>query len=391
MYNKGHKCKTHTMSQSSGAQFKVVKVEQQPSRPQMTTNLKRISSSLFSDGKAENLLQDLLALGDNESTADKKSRRFLIGRRYSSEHNGAVKDLEDGRMLFEILGINEDKNGAAKNSASQSEFFPWDSNAKGNSLHHPSHRIQRLDSFASLRSDQQGRPTSIGSISLSRHNSSALLPKVSSTIGGFQEPNVVQESETFPIIDSSTVSGSEPSITVKDAYWFLDTLEEYHMKSLTEEQRETLKESGLRSKPKHRNAVLFFDDYDFLFNTPEPVSFDEAKFDESKVSDYRTFLIRESVRSVLSAYKLSLLHAPAKSCIWSAMMIRTAFHLRRSGYNNVRIEDQVEGVQHKEASLFLQGYHISRSNFTKLCRSVLKKEVKDLRDSEILAMVNKSA
>jgi hypothetical protein len=210
---------------------------------------------------------------------------------------------------------------------------------------------------------------------------SKVEPKFNSNHKPFQNPEK-SVLEVFPLANPSPNGETEPSITVKDAYWFLDTLEEYHMKSLTEEQQKILHDSKLRIKPKHRNAVLFFDDYEFLFNTKEMITFDEAKFEESKISDTRIYLIRESVKAVLSVFTLSLMHAPAKSCVWSAMMIRTAFHLNRSGYTNVRIDDLVEGVQHKEASLFLQGYHISRSNFTKLCRSVLKREVQSMKETD---------
>mmetsp|Transcript_12291 Transcript_12291/g.34746 ORF Transcript_12291/g.34746 Transcript_12291/m.34746 type:complete len:552 (-) Transcript_12291:216-1871(-) len=173
--------------------------------------------------------------------------------------------------------------------------------------------------------------------------------------------------------------GSAQNISIRDAYWFLDSLESYHVNKLVPMERNTLASSGLRAKPKHRHAVLFWDDYNFVFQYRDFVVFSESAFRSSMSIDPRVFLLHEACKVVLKAYRWSLAHAPAKSCIWSAIMIRTAFHLERSGFSDIKIVDHVEGVQHKEATLYFQGYHISRSNFTKLCRGVLTKLTKSAK------------
>ena len=119
----------------------------------------------------------------------------------------------------------------------------------------------------------------------------------------------------------------------------------------------------------------------------EPLVFDQEEFNASRIPDNRVYLLHEAIKVVLFCYKQSLAHAAAKSCIWSAIMIRCAYHLQESGFSDVRIVDQVEGVQHKEATLVIEGYHISRSNFTKLCRSILKKQIQmyQKREREMLA------
>ncbi|GBG24348.1 Hypothetical Protein FCC1311_005662 [Hondaea fermentalgiana] len=165
-------------------------------------------------------------------------------------------------------------------------------------------------------------------------------------------------------------------LSVKDSFWFLDTLEDYHLSRLGPEDRRYLEGLSLRDKAKHRNAVLFEDDEDFILRRREDkLRFDAQAFQESTCSDSRVYLIQQATLAVMLAYAKSLLHAPAKSCIWSSLMYRVAHHLQRSGFTDVSIAEHVRGVKHKEATLLLQGYHISRSNFSKLCRQLLRKEV----------------
>jgi len=172
-------------------------------------------------------------------------------------------------------------------------------------------------------------------------------------------------------------SGS--NVSVKDATWFLDALENYHLSFLTSAETQLLENSGLRARPKHRNAILFQDDCRFIIQQVNSVLvFDEESFNRSRAKDSRVFLLHSAALEVILAYKQSLMHAPAKSCIWSALMYRVAHFLQRSGFAGIRIEEHVQGVQHKEATLFVQDYHISRSNFTKLCRALLRKHIKQV-------------
>ena len=92
-------------------------------------------------------------------------------------------------------------------------------------------------------------------------------------------------------------------VSVKDAYWFLDVLEKYQLSKLTPQQAETLHNSQLRSKPKHRNAVLFRDDCSFLFNI-DVVEMDdnEAASKSSCAPDPNVSLLHKSIRAIISKY-----------------------------------------------------------------------------------------
>lgn len=174
-------------------------------------------------------------------------------------------------------------------------------------------------------------------------------------------------------------------ITVKDAHWFLDALEGYHKVQLSQEERDELEESGLREKAKHRNAVLFQDDLSFLLRGTERLVFDAQAFSRSSTcnGDRRVFMLHEAAKIVLRAYRRSRDNAPPKSCIWSALMYRLAYFMQKSGIPGVSIVEHVEGVRHKEATLVVQGYHISRSNFTKLARQLLRREADTDADDDI--------
>ncbi|GBG24004.1 Hypothetical Protein FCC1311_002222 [Hondaea fermentalgiana] len=165
-------------------------------------------------------------------------------------------------------------------------------------------------------------------------------------------------------------------MTAKEANWFLDALESYHRDQLTPAERNDLENWALRDKAKHRHAVLFEDDLNFLIRGNQRLLFDATAFSQafSRSStcngDRRVFMLREATKMVLQAYRTSRENAPPKSCIWSALMTRLYRFLVKSNVQNVEIVERVDGVKHKESTLLLQGYHISRSNFTKLARQI---------------------
>jgi len=186
-------------------------------------------------------------------------------------------------------------------------------------------------------------------------------------------PGIVQEHE-----QQQRATPEEPILSSRDALWFLDSLELYHYSLLTRTELRELEQSQLRAKPKHRMAILFQDDRDFLIRGNDVLVYDPAAHTRAvsvsaATRDHRVFLIHEALKIILRAYRRSRENAAPKSCIWSALMYRTAYFLRKSGFQDVMISENVQGVQHREATLFLQGYHISRSNFTKLARQFLKK------------------
>ena len=135
-------------------------------------------------------------------------------------------------------------------------------------------------------------------------------------------------------------------------------------------------ESKLRAKPKHRTAILFQDDARFILSGDALVAHDTAEFarrGESKPNsnfDHRVWLIREACKRVIQAYSLSIENAPMRSCVWSALMHRAEFHLKRCGVQDVDIIES--NNTHKEAMLCVQKHQVSRSNFTKIARQCIE-------------------
>lgn len=164
------------------------------------------------------------------------------------------------------------------------------------------------------------------------------------------------------------------NITSKEAIMFLDALENYHISCLTSEQKEILDKSNFRTKPKHRNAILFADDKEFLFGNIENVRFEPEEYKivvEEGFKDTNHYLLHKAIHKTLNIYKKSRMYATERSCIYSALLYRVAYHLDRSGVKDVHIKEHVPGVLHKEATIFIGDYHLSRSNFTKVVRQMI--------------------
>jgi hypothetical protein len=195
----------------------------------------------------------------------------------------------------------------------------------------------------------------------------------------------------LPFVDAADTAfapSNAEGITTKEAAWFLSSLEEFHMSELSEGERLALMASGLRFKAKHRNAILFPDDVDFLLRWRGPTNLEERAIESAALAeaegsasaqptDRRILIIHTALRDVLEGYRRSRSNAAEKSCIFSALILRVALHLKRCGIRDVVLQETVEGVAHKEATLFVQNYHISRSNFAKIVKEILKRNGED--------------
>mmetsp|Transcript_33698 Transcript_33698/g.54061 ORF Transcript_33698/g.54061 Transcript_33698/m.54061 type:complete len:234 (-) Transcript_33698:596-1297(-) len=162
----------------------------------------------------------------------------------------------------------------------------------------------------------------------------------------------------------------QENLCKKDAYWFLEKLEKHHISNLPKNKLHILEKTNLRSKAKHRNAILFQDDYEFIMNHDINLDREKAQVGDSM----KIYLLHSACKKVITSYHKSIEHAPEKSCIWSALMHRVVYFLKRCNIPDVKIQEQVAGVKHKESTLFIQGYHISRSNVTKLMRQLIRKQ-----------------
>jgi len=146
----------------------------------------------------------------------------------------------------------------------------------------------------------------------------------------------------------------------KDATWFLEILEAYNITTLSEPNRTTLQRSQLRQKIKHQVSILFQDDVDFVIHSKQKLVLDETNPKCSK--NPGKWMIHQACKFLAEQYSDSILAKEDRSCIWSALMERTAFYLQRSGFNNVYIDQS----KRREAAIVLDAYRISRSNFTKV-------------------------
>uniref|UniRef100_A0A7S2RIB1 Uncharacterized protein n=1 Tax=Mucochytrium quahogii TaxID=96639 RepID=A0A7S2RIB1_9STRA len=183
--------------------------------------------------------------------------------------------------------------------------------------------------------------------------------------GHFPEYTLKPGKRQTPRADQSS------DISNQDARWFLSSFEQYNLGNITGEEAKIIQETGLRAKSKHRNAVLFQDDYNFIFKTQASLELpgvEAGRIDKKSKTklDKRKFLIHKAIDVVKVAYKLSIEHAPPKSCIWSAMMNRVAFHMQRSGYPQVTVSPSEKGV---EELLIFDEFRWTRSNFSKLFKA----------------------
>ncbi len=157
-------------------------------------------------------------------------------------------------------------------------------------------------------------------------------------------------------------------ISAKDAIWFLEILEAYNLQTLNQYEREALRASKLRSKNKHQACILFHDDVHFVLESTERLELDmnNTKCQKSPGK----WMIHQSCKFLAREYRESIMVKEDRSFIWSALMDRAAFFLRRSGFGNVFVDQS----RRKEASLILDHYKISRSNFTKIFKRYCYKE-----------------
>jgi len=161
---------------------------------------------------------------------------------------------------------------------------------------------------------------------------------------------------------------SEESLTVHNANWFLNLLENDNLLQLGEHDRSLVVQSTLRVKPKHRTAVLFDDDVRFVLYTEHNLRAPNNGEFGKGCPDVRVWYIRESCKFVVQHFRNSLENAPARSCIWSALMHRAAYHLIQSRIEGIELLEN--NAKTKEACLVVQGHSISRSNFTKIARQL---------------------
>eukprot|EP00516_Mucochytrium_quahogii_P000236 CAMPEP_0203761416 /NCGR_PEP_ID=MMETSP0098-20131031/14506_1 /ASSEMBLY_ACC=CAM_ASM_000208 /TAXON_ID=96639 /ORGANISM=" , Strain NY0313808BC1" /LENGTH=215 /DNA_ID=CAMNT_0050655401 /DNA_START=335 /DNA_END=982 /DNA_ORIENTATION=+ len=195
----------------------------------------------------------------------------------------------------------------------------------------------------------------------------------------FSEIDVQYQQATTPPEETKGSSGAKPkrrkgninkqenNLSVHNATWFLELMEQSELAELAPEERAKIIESKLRNKPKHRTAILFSDDVKFVLHTPHDLTLDQVTKKKSfPRTDVRVLLLREACRRVINAYELSIQNAPLRSCVWSALMYRAEYHLQQSGFEDIYIVEH--NNTNKEATFNVQGHEITRSNFTKIAR-----------------------
>ncbi|GBG28083.1 Hypothetical Protein FCC1311_043062 [Hondaea fermentalgiana] len=194
------------------------------------------------------------------------------------------------------------------------------------------------------------------------------------------QPSDTSEDDLLSALDRAWFENAEPEISamaealgqedangllpLKDAAWFLESLETYHMGRVTAAERAAIVDSNLRTKVKHRAAILFHEDVDFIIHYPKRFMLDAN--DPFCERDPQRWIIHELSKILVNNYQVSIRAKANRSCIWSALMSRALFHLERSGFNQVRISNNTQA--NNEATLFVGDYHISRSNLTKLLK-----------------------
>ncbi len=155
----------------------------------------------------------------------------------------------------------------------------------------------------------------------------------------------------------------EHDLNLKDAAWFLEVLEAANERELEPAALAALQQSGLRSKTKHRDAVLFHEDARFVQRQHAfRLDYSDAKCKK----DPCKWLVHNLSQAVLAAYPETLRAKPDRSCVWSALLERAEYHMRKSGFTDVRVGFS-EGTS-RELTFYVGDYAISRSNFTKILK-----------------------
>jgi hypothetical protein len=158
----------------------------------------------------------------------------------------------------------------------------------------------------------------------------------------------------------------ENDLGLKDAAWFLEVLEaanERELELLDPAALAALQQSGLRTKTKHRDAILFHEDVRFVqHHHAFRLDYSDAKCKK----DPCKWLVHGLSQAVLAAYPETLRAKPDRSCVWSALLERAEFLMRKSGFTDVHVGFS-KGTG-RELTFYLGDYAISRSNFTKVMK-----------------------
>ena len=302
-------------------------------------------------------------------------------------------------------GGSSDDEERKRGPCSNKRLRPQDSSSGSCS---PSSHHQHEEAHSAPSYSPSSRGAQVRAVGRRTASSSSASSAASSSSGGMSTSGMSGATAPSPHSIASASAGTsksgrlpfvgaadtafEPSnaegITTKDAAWFLSALEKFHMSELSEGERAALEASGLRGKAKHRNAILFPDDVDFLLRWRGPTNLEERAIESAALAeaegsasaqptDRRVLIMHTALRDVLEGYRRSRSNAAEKSCIFSALILRVALHLKRCGIRDVVLQETVEGVAHKEATLFVQNYHISRSNFAKIVKDILKRNGED--------------
>jgi len=143
-----------------------------------------------------------------------------------------------------------------------------------------------------------------------------------------------------------------------DANWFLEVLEEANMMNLPLEHREFIQNTKLRSKIKHRGAVLFSDDVEFLFNN----NFRLYASGQPGSMTCGKLIVEEICVRLCSSFGQSIEIKATRSCIWSALLDRCMYFLQKAQVKQAKLVRN----RNCETALEIFEYRISRSNFRKL-------------------------
>ncbi len=161
----------------------------------------------------------------------------------------------------------------------------------------------------------------------------------------------------------------QEDLSWSDADWFLEAYDAYYESTLTPPQRKELESSSLRSKRKHRHAILFEDDRKLIVDTNN-MAIATHELEKGVLGRH---LVRESCRVLAQVYAASLepRESAVQGCVWSALMDRVRYHIVRAGF---KAEVRKGQSRNNEATLYVEDHSISRSNLRKViidCRKAL--------------------
>jgi len=197
-----------------------------------------------------------------------------------------------------------------------------------------------------------------------RRHGERCLPRTLNVDTACLSPQTEALPSASSLSNASAFEADSEGLSMRDAVWFLDVLEAENETALAEAELVALRQSGLRNKAKHRAAIFFWEDVNFITRTQHRFRIPAAYANSSP--DSKRWVINELSKVMVASFSESIKSRTERGCIWAALLDRVLFLLSRSGFSTASIINNE--ASNRETVLVIGCHHISRSNITKVLK-----------------------